>query len=351
MAVARRTSAAYASLIAVTPIQNTTPRENKNSRCSIGWYERDENIINGSKQNPFTEYSGNSNTSKDISELPKILIEQSPDINQTLYSEMPDVQQMQPDVYNNCDEGIIDNVVSATEVQSSVTRRSQDETPCTVYENPLSDELQVIKNSHSNTSVDLFSDRRKKKGMTRRWTISNLNFDRRDYNKRINTNEIMHCPTNANESNNSKGMKINEHYLLPQNFESKEHSLDYKNEHSSECLKRLCSLQDHHISKVSEPYDAIPMNEDCVYDQDIQYSEIDSFIDMNGCEGIENARRCHNKDYLKMNLFQNLTTIQTISENSDSPSKTQVIQNKSLPDIGILEYYFTKFNHKILKFI
>ena len=328
MAVTRRTSAAYASLVAVTSMQNTTTRDNKNSRCSIGWYERDENIINGSKQNPFTEYSGN--TSKDVSELPKILIEQSSDTNQSLYSEVH--EQIQSDMYNNCDEDITANVVSVTEVQSCVASKSKDETPCTLYENPLSDELQVIKNSHSNTSVDLFSNRRKKKEMTRRWTICNLNFDRRDYNKRINTDEITHHPTNANESNNSKG---DEHYILPQNFGLKEHSLDYKKEQSLECLKRLCSLQDYHISNLSEPYDSIPLNEDCLYDQAIQYSEIDPFIDMNGCEGIENAKRCCNKEYLKMNLFQNLTTIQTISENSDSPSKTQVIQNKSLPDIGI----------------
>ena len=93
MAVTRRTSAAYASLVSVTAMQNTTTRDNKNKRCSIGWYERDQNIINGSKQNPFTEYSGNSNTRKEFSELPKILVEQSPDNRQTLYSEEPEIQK------------------------------------------------------------------------------------------------------------------------------------------------------------------------------------------------------------------------------------------------------------------
>jgi hypothetical protein len=113
----------------------------------------------------------------------------------------------------------------------------------------------------------------------------------------------------------------------------------------------MCSLQDYHTSKVSEPYDSIPLNKDGHYAKDIPCNEIDPFIDRNGCEGIENTKRCCNKEYHKIKLFQNLTTIQSISENSESPSKMQVNQNKSLPDIGILDYYFTKLNHEILKLI
>ena len=75
MAITRRTSAAYSSFIAATSLHNNTLQDGQNSRGSLGWYENDENIINRSNQNPFCDYSRNGRRSTEISELPKIFVE------------------------------------------------------------------------------------------------------------------------------------------------------------------------------------------------------------------------------------------------------------------------------------
>ena len=153
MAVTRRASAAYASIVAVTAMHNTTARDGKHSRGSIGWYERDENIINGSKQNPFTEYNGNSDTNKEIAELPKILVEPSPDINEELSSEECAIPQIPSDVYNNCDAANAASVVSAMKAQNCPSTHAKAETAFTLYENPLSDELRVTEDHNQQISV------------------------------------------------------------------------------------------------------------------------------------------------------------------------------------------------------
>ena len=348
MAITRRTSAAYSSFIAITTMQNNTAQDGKHSRGSIGWYENDQNIINRSNQNPFSDYPRHGRRSTEISELPKIFVEgDDQDINQSLTSDTKEDLIKPTDLNDEEPEEIIDCGANLIEINPIVTNSAtNDTTSCMLYENPLSDEFSdVFNKSPYKIPFDLCDHQNKLK---RRWSVSNLSYecDKSGFNNRMPSSE-QNCLPNHHDhplhhqsitkdvnTTNWNGMSNEKHRRLTRNCNSNPSDFVGNKEKSSNCLKKLCSLPDYqHSSPNSESITLLSQGDS--YEKE-RMSNSEHVLLFSSSKGNTDDEINKTKlDNCKEKMFQHSRTIQSIFEKSGSPIKLPSQQNKSLPDIGI----------------
>ena len=323
MAVTRRSSAAYASLVAFTSMQNSS-RDRK--RGSLAIYAKDEAIINGANSKPLFNFD------EENSELPKISIEEGCEGNVILPCEIKDT--LLESSYTNYKE-MIDSDAAVLKNNKSVRciTPNYETTSGSVYENPLADELPIISTTQSIRSVNLFPNQTAKKSLTRRWSVSNINPKNEDKNIMAKKEGTQSHQSVKNEST----MKNEDDYLLNvTSFRLKNHcGANNAQECSSKCLKSLCSLPATQSSIPSNVSSMVPPVNGCDETYAFKDAEDAPLICLNGFERVESPN---------MSTFQNGQTIMlTVSKNSESTSNP-VITNKKhheeklsrLPDIGIL---------------
>ena len=323
MAITRRTSAAFSSFVAVTSLHNNTLQDGQNSRGSLGWYENDENIINRSNQNPFCDYPRHGRRSTEISELPKIFIED--DNQETIISLTSETKEdpLKPLDINDIEiEDIIGSGANVLEEDSSLPNNSTSEVPsCMLYENPLSDDFSdVINKPSSKVPLDLFDHQNK---LTRRWSVSNLCYE---------------CDKNRCRVPWSQKEGSHNHRRLA--FNCIEKTLDFvdKKESSSKYLKRLCSLPDYQNSLPNTENLKMLSNNIPLVNCNAHLEKVPLLLRKDVNTEKEKERSKSNMEFSKDAVFQHSRTIQGIFENSGTSTDFSCNQNKSLPDIGMLLY-------------
>ena len=100
MAVSRRTSAAYATLVAITSMRSTS-RGSKHSKRSISTHSADDNIINGPTQNHNNDFGRDNKTYEVVHQVPTILVEDNQDTNQRISCDKIINLPRSSDIYSN----------------------------------------------------------------------------------------------------------------------------------------------------------------------------------------------------------------------------------------------------------
>ena len=350
MAITRRTSAAYSSFIAVTNLCNNSHQDGKNSRGSIGWYENDPNIINRSNQNPFSDYPRHGRRSTEISELPKIFVED--DNHDTIISLTSDTREdpIKPaDINDREIEEIIESGANLIEANATLISNPNNETTsCMLYENPLSDEFSdVISKPTSKIPFDLFEHQNE---LTRRWSVSNLSYDcdKNRCNDRLNQEEQTsfyhhqyhphHNQSITEDANPTKWIGIaNTHHchLAYICSEKRVENSVSKKENTSKCLKRLCSLPDYQNFSSHSGSLKLLSKKDALEECKVT-SEMVPLLTSKNVSNVKKVEKYNNTNIgsCKESALQHSRKIQSMTDKTDASIRHHSEHNKSLPDIG-----------------
>ena len=328
MAITRRTSAAYSSFIAATSLHNNTLQDGQNSRGSLGWYENDENIINRSNQNPFCDYSRNGRRSTEISELPKIFVEddhQDTIISLTSETKYDSVKPL--DINDSEIEEIICSGANLLEANPTLLKNSNGEEMVQsfmLYENPLSDEFSdTINKPTSKVPLDLFDHQYK---LSRRWSVSNLCYE---------------CDVKRCREAWSQNEHLYNHRRLAFNCNRKILDCVDTKEDASKYLKRLSSLPDYQNSLANTESLRMLSNNILLEKRKAVLENVPLLLSKDENMDAENKSNKTYKDCGKETLFPHSRTTQEIIENSADSGELTCSQNKSLPDIGISTLWIT----------